>query len=202
VLPLLAAGCEMNWPDQPTSADRPPAYGAQQQVHFTLGVEQHGQRIPVRGHHVTLDKAPFRFVFYFEQLGPMLVQASFASTTYNAAAQNVPLDQLLRPDGAVVENLMNPRGLLYVDDSGVYHNWLYLGPQTHRFDADEGVVAVPEGGYLCRRTVRNLVIDQRQVPVENGPADTIYCVFIKTARSGAGHQRIEKQRDWLELRFR
>jgi hypothetical protein len=185
---------------QDRSADQaqPPA---PQEVHFTLGVEQHGRRIPVQGHHVTLDKAPFRFVFYFEQLGPMLVQASYGSTIYNQAARNVPLDQLLRPDAAVVENLMNPRGLLYVDEGGVYHNWLYLGPQTHRFDADEGVVAVPEGGYLCRRTVRNLVVDGQAIPVEKSPGNTIYCVFVKTTRSG-GHQRVEKQRDWLELRFR
>lgn len=189
---VCLVGCdEMN-------TNQPPAPAVDGGSEFTLGIEQDAQRIPVRDHTVTLRKKPFRLVFYFERLSPMLVQASLDPTILEMTRKGRPMDDILRPGSGIAEDLMNPKRQLYMNRTGSYHNWLYLGPETHRFDPD-GVHKLEQGGYLCRRTVSHLVIEGNRLPVSQCPASKLYMVFFKTDRSGT--DRVERQRDWLTLKF-
>jgi hypothetical protein len=201
---VYLTGCEMNFGG---GSDPPPA-GPTRQRAFTLGVEHRnaeGQwsKIPRDNHVVTLRRAPFRMVFWFDRMGTMLVQASLKPTLYMRAADGAPLDQLRDRNAAIPEDLMNPLQNLVVDDQGAYHNWLYLGPKTHRFDP-QGVRQFEQGGaaagYLCWRTVSRVVLDGRPTDVRNLPVDRLYLVFVKTGSDGSG-RRVETARDWVVLKF-
>ncbi len=185
-------------------ADELSTFAPWQPTFFTLGVEQDGRRIPVLDHKVTLARKPFTIVFYLEQMGPMLVQASFSPRMMNMAGEGKRLETILIPAGSIAENPRNPDRLIYVHDDGLYHNWGYLGPNSHRFDPN-GVAKLPEGGYLCRRTVEKIVDHNAEIPVEipveRCPQDRIYLLFIKTKPNAGSGPWVEKQRDWLELRF-
>lgn len=198
---LLTGGCEdMN--AKKSQAHRP----APKPVHFTLGIEQDGRKLAVdkATHSVRLKKKPFKVVFYFEKMGSMLVQASFGPELLRQAEAGQSMEKIVRQDGTIVEDLLNPNFTLYVSGRGFYHNWLYLGPQTHRFDADKGVQQIPEsegGGYYCVRTVQQLDIDGQTVPVDKCPKDKIYLLFFKVDRIAGSQRRAERQRDWLVLEF-
>jgi hypothetical protein len=197
---VLAVGCE----DMNTKKNN--AYKSPKPTHFTLGVEQDGQPIPVdKGTHtVHLKKKPFKLVFYFEQMSSMLVQASFEPNLVRKAQAGDNMEKIIRQDGTIVENLLNPDFMLYVSGEGLYHNWLYMGPKTHRFDADKGVQEIPEnegGGYYCVRTVKSLDEDGRVFSVETCPKNKIYLVFFKVDRIPGSQRRAERQRDWLVLEF-
>lgn len=203
---LLAAlfwvGCE----DMNAGGPSPRPYKSPQPTHFTLGIEQDGKPIPVEKetHSVRLRKKPFKIVFYFEQMSSMLVQASYAPDRVRQAEAGEPMEAILRQDGVIAEDLLNPEFTLYVSAEGMYHNWLYFGPKTHRFDAEKGVQEIPEsegGGYYCVRTVKTLEEDGRSVPVEDCSADKIYLLFFKADRIPGSRRLAERQRDWLVLEF-
>lgn len=198
---LLAAGC-----DEDVNAGKPTAYKSPKPTYFTLGIEQDGKPIPVdkATHSVHLQKKPFKIIFYFEEMSSMLVQASFDPTLMQKAAAGDNMENILQQDGTIVEDLLNPDSTLYVSEEGLYHNWLYMGPQTHRFDADKGVQEIPEsegGGFYCVRTVKNLDEDGQTVPLEDCSRRNIYLVFFKVDRIPGSQRRAERQRDWLVLEF-
>ncbi|MBN1553462.1 MAG: hypothetical protein JXA11_01860 [Phycisphaerae bacterium] len=200
---LLTAGCEdMN----AKNTNRGGTYKSPQPVHFTLGIEQDGKKLPVDKltHSVRLRKKPFKIVFYFEKMSSMLVQASFEPTLVRKAQAGESMDQIIRQDGTIVEDLLNPNFTLYVSREGLYHNWLYFGPKTHRFDADKGVQEIPEkegGGYYCVRTVQQLDEDGQSLTIEDCPENKIYLLFFKVDRVPGSQRLAERQRDWLVLDF-
>lgn len=180
------------------------AYKSPRPTHFTLGIEQDGKKISVdkATHTVHLQKKPFKLIFYFEQMSSMLVQASFQPDLLRKAQAGESMDKIIRQDGTIVEDLLNPNVTLYVSGEGLYHNWLYMGPKTHRFDAEKGVQKIPEdegGGYYCVRTVKMLDDDGNVIPVEECPKDKIYMLFFKVDRIPGSQRRAERQRDWLVL---
>ena len=194
---LLAAvvsvgGC---WPNRKMKTAAP-----SQATHFTLGIIQDGRKIDITNHQAVLEKKPFTLVFHFSQLGSMLVQASSTPELIDQASRGRGLDKLLGEDNRIPEDNMNPDSLLCVSDKGRYHNWLYLGPEVHRFDRN-GVQKVRDGGYICRRTVQQLNIQGRDVPIERCRQNNLYLLLIKTERSGGSGRRSELQRDWVELKF-
>jgi hypothetical protein len=171
---------------------------------FTLGIEQHGRRIPIDPTRcVNLDKAPFRLVFYFRDYGDMLVSASFAPRLVRRARDGEGIDRLLLPGACIAEEFKNPEGLLCIRNRGEYQNWMCLGSDDHRFDNSEGVKSIPEGyesGYLCRRTIKNLDVKGSTFEIERCPSDVIYMLFVRTDEKQGG-DRAERQREWLEIRF-
>jgi hypothetical protein len=197
---LLTAGCE------DVNTKKTKAYKSPKPTHFTLGIEQDGKPIPVdkTTHSVRLKKKPFKLVFYFEQMSSMLVQASFEPDLIRKARAGESMEKIIRQDGTIVEDLLNPEFALYVSREGLYHNWLYMGPKTHRFDADKGVQNIPEsegGGYYCVRTVKMLDEDGKAVSIEQCPRNKIYLLFFKVDRIPGSQRRAERQRDWLVLDF-
>ncbi len=189
---VLMSGC---WPNNKINTAK-----TGEATHFTLGIIQDGRKIPIENNQVTLEKKPFTIVFHFSQLGSMLVQASSSPNLIDQARRGSHIDQLLGEDNRIPEDNMNPDGILYVSEKGQYHNWLYLGPQVHRFDRN-GVEKVRDGGYVCRRTVQRLFIQGRELPIEKCPNDNLYLLLIKTQRSAGSGRRGELQRDWLEINF-
>jgi len=173
---------------------------------FTLGIEQHGQRIRIDGSKkVLLDRAPFRLVFFFREHGSMLVNASFNPDIMTRASNGSVLDALLFTDAAIAEDFGNSEKLLCIRDSGEYQNWLCLGQDKHRFDSGEGVKVIPEkydGGFLCRRTVGTLDTGNGMIDIGKCPSDVIYMLFVKTAHQPGSRDRVEKKRECLEIRFR
>jgi hypothetical protein len=170
-------------------------------VYFTMGVEQDGQRIPVRDHTVRIRRAPFRLVFYFEEMGSMLVDASLQPDTVRALQQGANVNSLFPPGASVAEELQNPERSLYIGGPG-YHNWLYLGPRTHRFDPN-AVHKLGARGFICRRTVEKLVDAQagKVIPLNEVQADRLYLGFVQTQRVPGSANRSELQRDWLIVEF-
>ncbi|MCD4823155.1 MAG: hypothetical protein K8S55_00985 [Phycisphaerae bacterium] len=198
------AGCDAN--ANKVNLDKSPAPNSDDD--FTLGIEQQdasgGVWKKVRitsGHKLKLDKRPFRIVFFFKDKSSMLVQASFSPKILRQAAAGKNVNELFRPNSGIAEKNLNPNSELYVRDEPEYHNWLCFGPRTHRFDAGPDGYVEAEGGVLCRRTVKNLICDGKEIPIEKCPHDAIYMVFVKTAQSAGSNERIEKQRDWLKLEF-
>ena len=173
---------------------------------FTLGVEQHGERIPIDGSRkVLLDRAPFRLVFYFREYGSMLVNASFSPDLMVRADSGSVLDALLLNDAAIAEDFGNSDKMLCIRDEGQYQNWLCLGLDKHRFDSGEGVRKIParyNGGYLCRRTVETLDTGSGTIEIGRCPSDAIYMLFVKTQYESGSGTRVEKHRECLEIRFR
>ncbi len=197
---FLTAGCD------DLNSSKSNNYKAPKPTHFTLGIEQDGQPIPVDKltHTVHLKKAPFKVIFYFEEMSSMLVQASFQPNLMQKAEIGEGMETVIRQDGTIVEDLLNPDFTLYVSEDGLYHNWLYMGPKVHRFDADKGVQEIPEnegGGFYCVRTVKNLDENGQTVPIENCSQSKIYMVFFKVDRIPGSQRRAERQRDWLVLDF-
>ena len=188
----LAGGCVSDRSIQPRRDGRA--------VGFVMGVIQNGRKIPIGNHRIVLGKRAFTLVFYFSQLGSMLAQASFSPGLVDRARAGEGLDELLGEDGRISEAPMNPDELLQISDRRRYHNWLYLGPEIHRFDRG-GVEKIRRGGYVCRRTVSRLFVAGREIPIEKCPRDTIYMLFVRTVRSAGAGRRIELHRDWLELDF-
>jgi hypothetical protein len=172
-----------------------------QPVHFTMGVEQNGQRIAVDGHTVRIRRAPFRLVFYFEQMGSMLAHASREPDKVQALQAGRNVNTLFPPGQAYAEELNNPEQAFYMGGGG-YHNWLYLGPKVHRFDPG-AVHKLGDRGFICRRTVEKLVdTDQgRTIPLEETTADRLYLSFVQTERVAGSASRSELQRDWLIVEF-
>lgn len=198
---VLLAGCEPQGCDTMNSSftgeESPRADG------FLLGVEQDGQRYWARDHEIVIRRKPFRMVFIFPQMSSMLVQTSFDPSLIREAAGGTPLAEMCPPDAAVVEDSQNPYQLVYVGPPA-YQNWLCLGPEVHRFDPGEANEV--EGGYLCRRTVSRYVdqdIDPAaMIDVEQCPHDAMYMVFLKASRDQASRRFVERQRDWVTIRFR
>jgi len=198
---MTFAGCD----DVHTQTSDKKTSPIQKPVQFTVGIRQDGQPLPVdkKTHLVHLNKKPFQIVFYFEKMSSMLVQASFQPTFVRQAEGGARMDQILRQDGTIVEDQLNPDFTLYLSDGGLHHNWFYVDPQNHRFDAN-GVQPIPEkqgGGYYCVRTVRQLNVEEKTLPVAQCPSDKIYLLFFQVDRLSGIRSRAERQRDWLVLAF-
>lgn len=194
LLGLVAAGCELM---QPQPAEPEP-------VHFTMGVEQDGQRIPVNGNTVRIRRAPFRLVFYFEQMGSMLAHASLTPEKVEALQAGKNVNALFMPGANVPEELFNPHRSMHLGDDA-YHNWVYLGPETHRFDSG-AVHKLGARGFICRRTVEKLVKVrnnevQETIPISELEADRLYLSFVQTQRVAGASSHQELQRDWLIVEF-
>jgi hypothetical protein len=86
-----------------------------------------------------------------------------------------------------------------------YHNWVYLGPETHRFDSG-AVHKLGARGFICRRTVEKLVKVrnnevQETIPISELEADRLYLSFVQTQRVAGASSHQELQRDWLIVEF-
>ena len=172
---------------------------------FAFGIQQDGKKIPISGHEVTLDKKPFKMIFYFDELGTMLVQASLRANAMQMAKAGVRMDKIIDMSSQISENFQNPDGLLYVyeDNFQRYHNWTYLGKDSHRYDQN-GITKVARnkgGGYLCTRTVSGLCVDGRDEKIQNCQSNALYLVFFTTKRNEK-NQLVETRRDWVVIRFK
>ena len=200
VLFLQCAGCLPMWNTSKNSEFVP-----SKQVAFAVGIQQDGKKISVSDHEVTLGKKPFKMIFYFDKLGTMLVQASLSPSPVQMAKAGVRMDKIIDTASQISENFQNPEGLLYVysDNLQRYHNWAYLGKDSHRYDQNgiTNVSLTKGGGYLCSRTVKGLCIDGRDEKIQNCPSNTLYLVFFIVNRD-AKNQLVETQRDWVVVKFK
>lgn len=172
---------------------------------FAFGIQQDGKKISVSNHEVTLNKKSFKMVFYFDKLGTMLVQASLSPNAVQMAKAGAKMDKIIDASSQISENFQNPDELLYIygDNFQRYHNWTYLGADSHRYDQN-GITKVSRnkgGGYLCTRTVSGLCIDGRDEKIPNCPSNELYLVFF-TAKRNEKNQLVETMRDWVVVKFK
>lgn len=197
---LQCAGCLPMWNKNKRNEFVPP-----RPTTFAFGIQQDGKKIQVSDHEVTLKTKPFEMIFYFDKLGTMLVQASLRPDAVQMAKAGVKMDKIIEMSSQISENFQNPDGLLYIygDNFQRYHNWAYLGKDSHRYDQN-GITKVSRnkgGGYLCTRTVSGLCIDGRDEKIQNCPSNTLYLVFFTVTRD-AKNQFVEAKRNWVVIRFK
>ena len=201
---LQCGGCIQMW-NAIWNQDKHNEFVPSEPTPFAFGIQQGGKKIPVVNHEVTLEKKPFKMVFYFDKLPVMLVQASLGPNAVQMAKAGVRMDKIIDFPSQISENFQNPEELLYVysDNFQRYHNWAYLGEESHRYDQN-GITKVSPGkggGFLCTRTVSGLCIDGRDEKIQNCPSIALYLVFF-TAKRDEKNQLVETRRDWVVIKFK
>lgn len=197
---LQCAGCLEMW-----NRNRQNEFVPARPATFAVGFQQNGKKVPVVGHEVTLDKKPFRMIFYFDRPCTMFVQVSLGPNAVQMARAGVRMDKIIDTSSQISENFYNPTGLLYVygDNFRRYHNWACSDTDSHRYDKG-GITKVSQnkgGGYLCTRTVTGLCIDGRDEKIHNCPSNALYLVFLTAARNEKNHPA-ETNRNWIIIKFR
>ena len=175
---------------------------------FAFGIQQDGKKIPVVNHEVTLKRQPFKMIFYFDKHPEMLAQASLGPDAVQMAKAGARMDRIIDIPSQISEDFQNPGGLLYVysDNFQRYHNWAYLGAESHRYDQN-GIKRVARNktggplGYLCTRSVSGLCIDGRDEKIQNCASNALYLVFFTTKRDEK-NQLLETNRDWVVIKFK
>ena len=173
---------------------------------FILGVEQNRTRIaPDQKNCVVINKQPFRITSYFSKFSSMLVHASNTPDLYNAAFKGTPLNQLLNSGTLINEGMLNTKQQLCLRNTKDHQNWFCLGKTLNRFDAEGGFTQIPSnegGGFLCKRTIKNLDLETRTVAVRDYPDHAIYLVFIKTMQEPGGGALRETSRQCMKILFK
>ncbi len=155
---------------------------------------------------MTLHRRPFRLVFFFDRMDPLLVHASPTPEMFEAACAGKDINAMFPPESSIVEEFLNPDGVLFVG-SGGYHNWGYYGRTKHKFDPGgvDKLDETGEKGFLCHRTIAAIRGEGAEVSLAKWPHETMYLVFVQaqpqTGDNADATTLQEKQRDWLELRF-
>ena len=169
--------------------------------YFGIGIEQYGQTIPINNHMVTLEKESFTIVFTFPGQEGVLVNVSTTPESFTPAQTGQALAEIPGfSDLGMAEEAFNPRALLMLSSSAP-HFWYYANDSEHRFNE----VKRQQNTVICRRIVANLMdrdTDKRIVSLRDMAEDTLYLVFMKTEWTSDFKQQIEKQRDYLTVRFR
>ncbi|MCK5113524.1 MAG: hypothetical protein KAR11_02030 [Phycisphaerae bacterium] len=197
---LQCAGCLPMW-----SKPKLDKFIPEKSTSFAVGIQQGERKISVSDHEATLTRKPFEMIFYFDKLDTILVQASFNPNALQMAKAGVRMDKIIDASSQISENFQNPEGLLYAysDNNQRYHNWAYLGKDSHRYDTD-GVTQVSltkGGGYLCTRSVKGFCLDGQNVKIQKCPANRLYLVFFRVKRNPEG-QLVETQRDWITIKLK
>ena len=155
--------------------------------------------VPVRDHSVKLARRPFRFVFFFDQLGTMYVSASQSSKKAGFARAGYSFARLFPQSKYASSEFQNPSREALVSSSGRFENWLLGAGEMHRFDPGS-VRSWKKRGYFCVRTIEQLSVDGSPEAIADFTGNQLYFVFGQTDhRSG---QRIETKRDWLRIVFK
>ena len=176
----------------------------QEKCSFLVGFEQLNSqgkwvKIPVRDHQVTLAKKTFRVVVFFSQLGSMYVSASEKADRARLAAAGYGFSKIFPKHDRETEFFFNPDRVLLVSDKGKYQNWLYSGASAHRFDPN-GVNAIGNQGFMCVRTIDDIAFRNGKVNIRDFAGDRLYIVLGQTDHKAG--KKVEKQRDWVTIRFK
>ncbi len=165
---------------------------------FTLGVEQNGKAIPVKNDEVTIKKGAFNLVFTSVEPMSILINASFNSTTYDAAKKKIAKDLLAGfQTTAMAEGLQNQeQDIMISNESPSY--WFFTNNREHRFNN----VVVKNGHKEFRRTIKSfyLVEEQKSLPATL-VKHPLYIVVIYTVPAQDAESPIELYRRTLKINW-
>jgi hypothetical protein len=181
---------------------------------FMTIVDQEGHIAGVQGDVVEIDRGPFDLVLVFrdptsagqisgsvKSVG-VLVNFSFRDEICRGFRDDRSLKEILRnPDDfmGMAEHSFNPEEKVVVDD--ITPHYLYVASRDdHRFSS----VARMSGAVVCRRLIAyysHLESIEEKSPIELIQGDSLF-ISLLHSEWGQNYERIEKQRECVEIRFR
>lgn len=186
--------------------------------YFRVFVEQEGRIAEATGGVVNLDRRPFTLVLVFrDPSGPgetpgessksgksvgVLANFSFRDVICRGFREEKSLGEILEnPDNfmGMAEHLFNVEEKIVVDDV-VPHYLYYDASDNHRFSS----VTQMHGVLVCRRRIAyysHLDSIEQKSPVEQIQWDRLF-ISLLHSRYGQNYQRIEIQRECIEIDFR
>ena len=169
---------------------------------FRVRIEQNGKVVSTADHRATLAKAPFEIVMTMrlDDTRDAFSVALHASTDpaemakAGRLAKGAPLSDADFGDGTgVAEEWFDKEHALFARDG--HHEIMWFGEQEHRCAKAQRIT---HDTLSCSRTVERL-IEAGGNEVAIGDVKELLLVFAKLDHRGA--RAVEKQRDWVVLRF-
>jgi hypothetical protein len=176
------------------------AFGAEQPGagRFAVSIEQDGKSVAVKDHEVTLRKAPFDIMVDLPGKGSFVfVNASFDDAMYDKAKSSKSLAREFRPGLFMAEGERNAEKDVMPGPDAI-HSWYYESDQDNRFNEVKPMGA----GFRGRRTVANAYVGDKEVKVEDWKESTLYLVFVSGEGKPDASETIERQREYLKLKFK
>ncbi len=181
----------------------PSAWSEKTESYFSVGIEQDGKPVTIKEHEVTLKKKPFTILFTFPKIDDIniLVNVSEKESSYDAAKSGKPVKEIrgFEEFFGMAEASFNESRTLMLSETAP-HYWYYLKDSDHRFDE----VIPGDGKWICKRIAANLMerdTSRFYKDMENFPGEALYFVFLKGQYTGDFSNLIEKQRDYLKIKF-
>ena len=186
--------------------------------YFRVFIEQEGRVAAATGGVVGLDRRPFTLVLIFrDPSGPekrpgeasksgksvgVLANFSFRDVICSGFKDEKSLGEILEnPDNfmGMAEHLFNAEEKIVVDEV-VPHYLYYDASDNHRFSS----VTQMDGVLICRRRIAHYsyldAIEQKS-PIEQIQGMRLF-ISLLHSQFGQDYQRIEKQRECIEIDFR
>jgi hypothetical protein len=168
---------------------------------FAVSFQQDGQLLPIEQHEVILKKKAFSILVYLPQPTGILVNASLDPTTFEQTRAGKPLEDLQGfADLGMAEEAFNPKTLLMLSTTAP-HYWYYANASDHRFNH----IARQNDLWVCHRIIAQVMYrdtTRKLVDVQDMREDAIYLVFMKTEWTQDFSRQLEKQREYVKIRFR
>ena len=180
----------------------PPAAPWAEGERFRVHLEQRGKSVPVTDHRAKLAREPFDIVMLMrvDEMRDAFSLSLHASTDAPELANvgrlgsGAPLEDTNFGDGSgVAEEWFDKEHALFARDG--HHEIMWFGEQEHRC---AHAVRTTHDTLSCTRTVQKL-IEAGGNEVSIRETKELLLVFAKLDHRGA--RAVEKQRDWMVLRF-
>jgi hypothetical protein len=176
---------------------------------FVVGLQQDGQRVPIRNRQAVLQRKPFEVLMVFSRQPGVLVHASTDEGMLAHARSGRPLDAVAPLRNTV--RAFRSRTLLACPDS--YDQWYHYGlaPGMTKFDAAQRVESRGASALHCVKKIAafqqlrpgaHTVDPSRAQALKDLDADRIHLVFVHAPVQPGSPDRVEQQRDWLTILFR
>jgi hypothetical protein len=174
---------------------------SQGKEYFRAFVEQDGTIFGSTEGAVGLERRSFTLVLVFKEPLGVLTNFSFQDTVCRGFRAQKPLDEILqKPDHfmGMAEELLNPEERIVIDDV-TPHYLFYDSKENHRFSH----VSTVKGIIVCRRKITcysYLGSISEKMPIEQIESSRLF-ISLLYSQYGKNYQRIERQKECIEIRF-
>lgn len=165
---------------------------------YEVSIKQNGKTQKIEDHTVVLSPKAFDIVLNFSEPMGVLVNASFGKKTFKNAQKGKPMDKLPGfSQTAMAGGLLNQERDLFLSEDAP-NFWFYDDAEHNRFNE----VAKTDTGLVCVRTIEHLFDPKSQEYINITNVDQpLYLVFISYKQGAKITDRIEVQREYIEIRW-